>query len=148
FVIVTGNDDLDWTQTFVTISSQFESGQSTLQRKICSLYQVKSGWNKDTAKLDASSWDWIQKGCEMRDLGCGMRVEQTHGFFVYDGMKVVTNIFQRMTKAQFVRWERIRAKGRPKYVLKRTLLYGGIIPALIIWLVLGWTTLPKLIVML
>jgi len=53
-----------------------------------------------------------------------------------------------MTKRQFDRWERIRADGRQKYVLKRTLLYGGIIPALIIWGIFGWTTFPKLILML
>lgn len=55
-------------------------------------------------------------------------------------IKSMVNIFRHMTKAQFARWERIRQKGRPNYVLKRTVLYGAIIPSLIIWVITSWTS--------
>lgn len=49
-----------------------------------------------------------------------------------------------MTADQGRRWEKTRALGRSKYVLKRTLLYGGIVPALILWALFQWTTFGML----
>jgi len=96
-----------------------------------------------------SSEDWIQdEGNEMWDAGSEIRLKQNPWQIRLSWMLTMTNIFQRMTKRQFERWVRIRSEGRPKYVLKRTLLYGGIIPALFIWGIFGWTTFPKLVMML
>jgi hypothetical protein len=53
-----------------------------------------------------------------------------------------------MTDAQSFRWEKQRSSGRPRYVLKRTLLYGAIIPSLIIWAAFQWTTFGKFVILL
>ncbi|PWT92370.1 MAG: hypothetical protein C5B54_03640 [Acidobacteria bacterium] len=60
----------------------------------------------------------------------------------------MTNIFETMTEAQARRWERQRASGRSRYVLKRTLVYGAIVPALIIWGILRWTSFGNLLILL
>lgn len=60
----------------------------------------------------------------------------------------MVNIFQTMTPAQASRWEKQRALGRQRYTLKRTLLYGAIIPSIALWILFQWTSFPKLIVLL
>jgi len=60
----------------------------------------------------------------------------------------MVNIFERMTDAQFLRWGKVRSFGRKKYVWKRTLLYGAIIPSLILWACTMWISFSTLIVVL
>jgi len=58
------------------------------------------------------------------------------------------NVFEMMTDSQFSRWEKVRSFGRKKYVLKRTLLYGAIIPSLILWACTMWISFSSLILLL
>lgn len=60
----------------------------------------------------------------------------------------MTNIFRFMTSRQLKRWEGLRLKGRNRYVLIRTFLYGGIVPSLILWALTMWTSLTRLIFLL
>lgn len=55
------------------------------------------------------------------------------------------NFFVAMTDAQSRRWEKTRAGGQSKYVWKKTLLYGGVVPALILWAFFRWTTFGMLV---
>jgi hypothetical protein len=58
------------------------------------------------------------------------------------------NVLEMMTDSQFSRWGKVRALGRKRYVLKRTLLYGAIIPSLILWAGTMWISFSTLIVLL
>jgi hypothetical protein len=60
----------------------------------------------------------------------------------------MVNVFEMMTDSQFSRWEKIRSFGRRKYVLKRTLLYGAIIPSLILWAYTRWFSFSTMILFL
>jgi hypothetical protein len=58
------------------------------------------------------------------------------------------NVFEMMTDSQFSRWGKVRSFGRKQYVVKRTLLYGAIIPSLILWACTTWFSFSNMILFL
>lgn|GEM_PF-3395559 len=60
----------------------------------------------------------------------------------------MTNIFVTMTEKQAERRQKLRLHGRKKYVIKKTLLCGAIIPALILWGFFQWTSFANCAILL